>query len=362
MNLEFYLELAKQDLRMAFAADVIIKSKPGWSEILLDGEKLGEAIIEAAGKYSSPLGLPYMDLKVEKEYLLTMLDIHPAEINKYHFDDGLSESLYEQVEEKKDHSVTPRVKATCDAITYLKDHSDFVPVGMSIGPFSLMTKLVNDPITGVFMASMGIGSQEDTHVKDIELALEISTRIIRQYIQLQIDAGAKAVVICEPAANIAYISPDTLDDSGKDVFDRYVLKYNHDINYLMEQQGVDLIMHDCGELTNEMLTKLCSLNPKILSLGSAVNLREASEVVPDDIVLFGNLPTKQFFMDDVISVDQVKQLTVDLDQKMKSTHQPFILGSECDVLHVAGHEETIIQKLDAMMIASHSDVLPDHSE
>jgi hypothetical protein len=98
-----------------------------------------------------------------------------------------------------------------------------------------------------------------------------------------------------------------------------------------------------------MLRKLCKLDPAILSLGSSRNLWEDAPIIPDDIVLFGNLPTKKFFMDNEITADKVEEMTRELLQKMADSGHPFILGSECDVLCVPGYEDTINRKVDLML-------------
>jgi len=83
----------------------------------------------------------------------------------------------------------------------------------------------------------------------------------------------------------------------------------------------------------------------ILSLGSSRRLWEDAALVPKTTVLYGNLPTKRFYSDALIDLDQVRRLTVELLHRMRAADHPFILGSECDVLSVPGHEQTIIGKV-----------------
>jgi hypothetical protein len=45
----------------------------------------------------------------------------------------------------------------------------------------------------------------------------------------------------------------------------------------------------------------------------------------------------------------VRGLAVDLLERMRGTGHPFILGSECDVLAVAGSEAAIMAKVDAFL-------------
>jgi hypothetical protein len=93
------------------------------------------------------------------------------------------------------------------------------------------------------------------------------------------------------------------------------------------------------------------LLPTVLSLGSSRRLWEDARLVPDNIVLYGNLPTKSFYSDAAMPVEKVEALTRDLAGKMRSAGHPHILGSECDVLHVPDAAATIRRKVDAMLSA-----------
>ncbi|MBZ0270254.1 protein kinase, partial [bacterium] len=110
----------------------------------------------------------------------------------------------------------------------------------------------------------------------------------------------------------------------------------------VEEAGADLILHDCGELTMEMVAALGGLRPSVLSLGSCVDIVEASRVIPKDVVLFGNVPSKFFPREEEMPLEKVRAICADLRRRMEAEGHPFILGSECDVLCVSGHEESIM--------------------
>ena len=113
--------------------------------------------------------------------------------------------------------------------------------------------------------------------------------------------------------------------------------------------GVALIFHDCGELTPDLVGKLTTLRPAMLSLGASRLLWEDAALVPRDIVLYGNLPSKQFYSDATMPVARVRELAGELLQRMRATGHPFILGSECDVLNVPGSEVRIREKVKAFL-------------
>lgn len=194
------------------------------------------------------------------------------------------------------------------------------------------------------MAGEGASAEDEPEIAVIERLLEISSTTIINYVDAQIDAGARAVIVCEPAANTVFFSPNQLA-AGYETFDRYVMRFNEALRDRLRSRGVDLIFHDCGELLNGMIRRFASLDPAILSLGSSRLLWEDAELLPPDVVLYGNLPTKQFYSDELMSVARVRQLSDELVSRMRGTGHPFILGSECDVLSVPGREETIQAKV-----------------
>jgi hypothetical protein len=71
-------------------------------------------------------------------------------------------------------------------------------------------------------------------------------------------------------------------------------------------------------------------------------------------VLFGNLPTKSFYSDDVMPDEKVERLTQELIARMRATSHPHILGSECDVLHVPEAAAAIRRKVDIMLKCAES--------
>jgi len=246
--------------------------------------------------------------------------------------------------------LTPQMIATCEAIGYIDCETDLVPVGMCIGPFSLTTKLLSDPITPVFLAGAGAAPGEEPEVALLDNVLRLAVGVILQFLQEQVAAGAKAILVCEPAANKVYFSPNQLAKSYE-IFDRFVMDPNRRLKELLTASGVDLIFHDCGELLDDMVRRFTTLDPAILSLGSSRKLWDDAALVPKTTILFGNLPTKRFYSDALISLAEVRRLSVELPRRMRAVDHPFILGSECDVLSVPGQERTILEKVEAFLQA-----------
>jgi uroporphyrinogen-III decarboxylase len=332
---------------MPIGSDLVLHEQPDPAAVVVDGERLGKVIEETARRYNTPIAVSRMDLELEKAVLLKILGIPEADIPKYQFTSCPTDAQVASVGSGFRPGIHPKMDAHIDSIRYIAANTDLVPVGMTIGPFSLMTKLVRDPISPIYMAGMGLTAEEEPELEMVERVLEMGTRLILKSVSAQIDAGAKLVFIAEPAANKVYLSPNQIE-KGSDIFDRYPMKYLKRIKAFLDERNVDLLFHCCGELIDVMVAKFTELRPVILSLGSSRILWEDAALVPKDIVLYGNLPSKRFYDDALISLEDVVRTSEDLLAKMREAGHPFILGSECDVLSVPGCQDTLMRKADAI--------------
>ncbi len=333
------LELAAEGHRAPIGTHLVLHEKPDVAEILLDGSRLGEVIAETACRFQTPLAVPLMDLTLEKEALLLSLGVAPEDIEGCHFDTppGPAPAF----------AATARMSAACDAIRHVAGQPGLLPMGMGIGPFSLMTKLVADPIAPVFLAGTGATAEEEPEIAVVEAAIRTGTELILAYLDAQIDAGARAFILCEPAANNVYFSPNQLAE-GYDVFERLVMAPLQRIKDRMAARGVELVFHDCGELTSGMVERFASLDAAMMSFGSSRCLWEDAALVGQETVLYGNLPTKRFYSAQ-LTVAEVQALSSRLLEKMQEAGHPFILGSECDILSVPGSEREILSKVESFL-------------
>jgi uroporphyrinogen-III decarboxylase len=349
MDSGYYIRLAASGLRMPIGTDLVLHEQDDPDAVVRDGRKLGKVIAQAAFRYGTPLAVPLMDLRLEKADLLTLLGIPEGDVDAFHFHEPPEESLPGRVNGNAQAPSGARNRAHIEAIRYVASETGLVPVGMAIGPFSLMTKLVSDPITPVAMAAMGVTAGEDPSILAVERCLALAEAAVRRSLAAQIEAGAKAVLICEPAASVVYLSPKQIE-AGSDIFERFVIRPALRLKEQLSNAGVDLLFHDCGQLNTYMVRELAErLDPAVLSLGSSRKLWDDAAVVPKHVVLFGNLPTKNFYSDEVISLDAVRRLTCELIARMSEAAHPFILGSECDVLHVSDAAGPIRRKVQEML-------------
>jgi uroporphyrinogen-III decarboxylase len=296
---------------MPIGADLVLHEEDGPEAIKRDGQRLGEVVAETARRFRTPLAIPLMDLMVEKTALLELLDVPAERIPTHHIESLPDDAELARFESRLPTHRNARVDATVEAIAQVARDDGLIPCGMAIGPFSLMVKLVKDPITVVFLAGRGMTAEKNARVALVERVLELGTRVIEWSLARQVAAGAKAAVICEPAANIAYVSPRQMGGDA-DIFDRYVMHFNRRIKRVLDAGGADLFFHCCGEITEAMLARFTTLDPAILSLGSSRVLWEDAALVPKTTVLFGNLPSKKFFSDNEVTRAEVERQACEL--------------------------------------------------
>jgi len=342
------LDLASQNHRVPIGADLVLHQHDDAEAILRDGARLGAVVAEAAARFCSPLAFPIMNLRLEKAELLRFFGVSEDAADKFHFTTApTAAQRNDYARYVRQGEPSARVQANLGALQYIAQQPGLLPIGMCIGPFSLTTKLMADPITPVCLAGSGISAEEDADVALLEACAELSLTCVLRQIERALDAGARAVFIAEPAANQVYFSPLQLAD-GSDIFERCVLKPNHRIAELLASRDADLLFHCCGEITDTMLDGFCSLRPSLLSLGSSRRLWEDAARVPKDIVLYGNLASKMFYSDDTMPLFRVVDQVTELAARMAATGHPFIMGTECDTLHVAEHAATIRAKVDCL--------------
>ena len=349
MNRQYYLDLAARGMRLPIGADLVLHEENDSKTVRSDGAALAGVIERSARRWGTPLAIPLMDLRLEKIDLLALAGVAEADAETYHFTAPLEEARLSILCGEQSAPVCAGSRARDEALAIISRSENLLPIGMAIGPFSLTTRLLADPITAGAMAGSGVTAEESAEVRLLWQCLRVAEAAVLRSVRSQIAHGAKAIMICEPAACTAYISPRQIK-AGSTLFERLVMEPNLRLKAAMNEAGCDLIFHDCGELVDPMVEAFAQrLHPVMLSLGSSRTLWEDARLVPKDVVLYGNLPSKHFYSDETMPVEEVARRAAELAAKMKACGHPHILGSECDVLFVAGADKTIRRKVDAML-------------
>jgi hypothetical protein len=339
---------------MPIGADLVLHEEPDPEQARNDGAALGRVIEKTARRWATPLAIPLMDLRLEKTDLLACAGVPASDAEKYHFTSPLNESTIAALCAGKSAPLCRGSIARDQALSHIASLPDLVPVGMAIGPFSLVSRLMPDPITAAAMAGSGVAPEDSDEVRLLWQCLRLAEAAVQRSVRSQIAHGARAMMICEPAACTAFLSPRQLK-AGSRLFEQLVMEPNLRLKAILDAVGCDLIFHDCGELIDLMVEAFANrLHPVILSLGGSRKLWEDARLVPSDVVLYGNLPTKSFYSDGAMPLEEVLRRTAELVANMKACGHPHILGSECDVLFVPEAREAILTKVDAMMACGHA--------
>jgi hypothetical protein len=334
---------------MPIGADLVLNEESDPDTVRNQGDALGRVIEKTAARWKTPLAIPLMNLRLEKIDLLARIGVPAKEAEAFHFSAPLDDATVAILCGSDAGSSCPGSLARDQALAYIASIAGLLPIGMAIGPFSLVTRLMADSIAAAAMSGRGTSPEDSGEVHLLMQCLQIAEAAVERSIRSQAAHGARAIMICEPAANTAFLSPRQLR-AGSSVFERLVMQPNLRIKSVLEECGCDLIFHDCGELIDAMVEAFAQrLHPVVLSLGSSRKLWEDARLVPANVVLYGNLPTKSFYSDGAMPVAEVIRRAVDLVAKMKACGHPHILGSECDVLFVPEARDAILKKVDAMM-------------
>lgn len=350
MNRKYYLDLAASGLRLPIGGDLVLHEESNPHATRNDGKALAAVIDRAARRWGTSLAIPLMDLRLEKVDMLAMAGISEADAESYHFAAPLDDAMVARLCGEQSAPVCDGSRARDEALAIISRREDLIPVGMAIGPFSLTTRLLADPITAGAMAGSGVTAEKSDEVRLLWQCLHIAESAVLRSVRSQIRSGAKAIMVCEPAACKAYISPRQIK-AGSQIFEQLVMEPNLRLKAAMDESGCDLIFHDCGELIDPMVEAFAHrLHPVMLSLGSSRTLWQDARLVPNDVVLYGNLPSKHFYSDETMPVEEVVRRTSELAGKMKACGHPYILGTECDVLYVPDAHETIRKKVEAMLV------------
>ncbi|MGA3132476.1 MAG: uroporphyrinogen decarboxylase family protein [Terracidiphilus sp.] len=334
---------------MPIGADLVLHEESDPDTVRNQGDALGRVIEKTATRWKTPLAIPLMDLRLEKIDLVARVGVSQKEAEAFHFTAPLDDETVVTLCGRDAGLFCPGSVARDQALAYIASIPGLLPIGMTIGPFSLVTRLMADPIAAAAMSGSGISPEDSGEVHLLMQCLQIAEATVERSIRSQVAHGARAIMICEPAANTAFLSPRQLR-AGSSVFERLVMQPNLRLNSVLEELGCDLIFHNCGELIDAMVEAFAQrFHPVVLSLGSSRKLWEDARLVPADVVLYGNLPTKSFYSDGAMPVAEVIRRAEALVAKMKACGHPHILGSECDVLFVPEACDAILKKVDAMM-------------
>ena len=276
-------------------------------EAVTDGKVHAEAIIALNKRFPSAASTVIMDLTVEAEAFGCVINFSRDEVPT------VGQRLVNSYSEVQQLPV-PLLSAgrvsqfllanrlTVDAIT------DKPVLAGCIGPYSLAGRLFD--MTEIMMA---IYFEPET----VNLLLEKCTRFITEYCHALKDAGVNGVVMAEPAAGLLS------DDECR----QYSSIYVKQIVDAVQDDSFSVILHNCGN-QGQCTQAMLHVGAHGYHFGNAMNMVEALEACPKDVLVMGNIdPVGAFKMS---TPEQMKQSVTSLLEQT-SGYGNYVLSSGCDV-------------------------------
>ena len=270
-------------------------------------------------RYKPDILFPFMDLSVEAEALGLKINYkdqdspdvvdHPLkardDLKNFHFPDVQNEG---------------RFNVFARTVQSLKNETDALISGYVTSPFTL---------AGLLMGAENLALNTITNPEFCLETIRFCTRVSLSYAKLLQDSGADFVTLLDPTAVL--LSPA--------LFNEFAAPF---ITEIAEELQMLVVLHVCGQ-TKPLIPEFCKLPVKGLSLDSDVDFPKSAKIIPEDILLIGNIHPVKVMLD--MDVEEVYMETSNLLYQMKAI-QNFIIATGCDV-----PSETSLSNIEAFLNA-----------
>ncbi|MBI9050414.1 MAG: thioredoxin family protein [Anaerolineaceae bacterium] len=285
-------------------------------EVLQDGQKLLESLLEANRLYA-PDGQPVIfDLQVEAEILgcdlLWAKDSPPTVINH----------PLQNTPEIPNKLPTPedgRLPMILDVMRKMKDQvgQHTALYGLITGPFTLASHLRG---TDIFMDMI----DDPDYVQKL---LAYCTRFAEEMATLYTSAGMDVIAVVDPM--VSQISPRHFQRMMKEPF--------LDLFTYIRSLGVHSAFFVCGDASKN-LQGMCETAPDAIAIDENINMQYAQSILqPFDIVLQGNIPLTTCML--LGTQEDNMQYVLDLLDNLD--HHNLILSPGCDMPYDTPPENVI---------------------
>lgn len=211
-----------------------------------------------------------------------------------------------------------------EAIERIAEEFDKPEMVALVGPFTLAGELA-----GVEHLARSVLKNPQF----VEELIEFCTTIIIDFTVEAMACGGGIIQVSEPTASI--VSPKA--------FNRFVTPYLKRIFDRIHRQKIWSALHICGK-TNVYLDEMVQIGAMVFSLDQIMDLSQVAELVPQDIVISGNIdPVETLLMG---SVSDVRQATEQLLHSMQDVEM-FMPSFGCDCI-MATPEENILAYIDTV--------------
>lgn len=277
-------------------------------ELIANSELQANGMRMVAEKTDAAAAVSLMDLSVEAECFGAMVRFSDSEVPTV---TGRLLSSMEQVEAMAIPEVgSARSGIYIDAIKRAVEMITDRPVfaGM-IGSFSLAARLLD--VTEIMM-----DCYDDPDM--VHLVLDKVTTFLIEYAKAYKAVGANGIVLAEPVSGL--LSP-ALEAEFSAPYIKRIVDAVQDDSFI-------LIYHNCGNNTMAMVNSILSTGSAAYHFGNAIDMREAMEKFPADIVVMGNVdPSGVFRMG---TPETVRAETWKVMERC-AQYPNFVISSGCDI-------------------------------
>ena len=275
-------------------------------EAVTDGHVHFAAVKAVNERFPSAAATTIMDLTVEAEAFGA--EIHFSE-NEVPTVTGRLVSDYDSVEQLKIPEVSAgRVPQYILANRLAAENINDKPVWSGcIGPFSLAGRLYD--MTEIMV---GMYIEPDT----INLLLQKCTEFIIKYGKELKKTGVDGILIAEPAAGLL----------SNDDCQNFSSVYVKQIVEALQDDSFAVFLHNCGN-KGQCTPAMLYTGASGYHFGDAMNMKEALEACPDNVLVMGNIsPVGMFKMG---TPETMRQTVLDLLHQTENDKN-FVLSSGCD--------------------------------
>jgi len=292
-----------------------VLSFPGMLLIGVDVEQLVHSgVLQAkcmkaiADRYDTAAAVSLMDLSVEAEAFGSSVRFTKEE------PPAVIDSIIKTMEDARELEIpavgTARtgecIRGMELATQLIKDRPVLAGV---IGPFSLIGRLMD-------MQKVMINCRREPEL--LHVLLEKASAFSSDYILALKEAGANGVVLAEPAAGL--LAPKFNKE--------FSIPYVEKIREKCEDDNFLFIYHNCGNsipLLNDIVE---NTDIRVMHLGNAIDLEEALKIVPEEILVMGNIDPANVFCLGTPQI--VRDTTLELLEKCNK-YKHFAISSGCDI-------------------------------
>jgi len=276
-------------------------------ELISDSALQAKGMKAIADRCNSLAALSMMDLSVEAEAFGATIKVDEHEVPTVV---GSLIVTEKDADELKVPEVGAKrtgiyIEAIRQASKIITDRPIFAGI---IGPFTLGGRLVD-------MSEIMIKCYEEPEM--IHKLLAKTTEFQIKYATAYKNAGANGIAIAEPAAGL--LSPDLIDE--------FSTPYVKKLVDAVQTDEFAVIYHNCGN-TIPLINSIKKIGASAYHFGNVINLAEMLELVPNDMIVCGNVdPAGQFRNG---TPESIYEATMNV-LKACSKYPNFVPSSGCDI-------------------------------